>query len=269
MGALLKAENIVKRYIGGGAFGAQREVCALDGVSLEIPARGTVALVGPSGSGKSSLALCLALLEPVTSGRIWFDGGEITGLTERGRRALRPHIQMVFQDPAGSLNPRMSALETVMEPLMVQKRGDRGAQRAAAGDFLERVGLRAEKFNQRVTELSGGQRQRIAIARALALRPKVVILDEALSALDASVQAQIANLLMELQASLGLAYLFITHDMAMAAHLADEIAVMERGRIVETGAGARIVDAPQHAVTKRLMWAARGLDNVADAPRLV
>lgn len=269
MEPLLKVENVAKRYGGADVFGSQKEVGAVDGVSLAIYPRTTLALVGPSGSGKSTLALCMALLEPVSAGRIWLDGAEITNLPERERRAVRPNIQMAFQDPASSLNPRMSALELVMEPLQVQKRGDRRALRSAAGDWLERVGLRREKLNHRASEFSGGQRQRIAIARALALAPKLLILDEALSALDCSVQAQIANLLLELQTSLELTYVFITHDMRMAAHLADEIAVMERGRIVEMGVGARVVDAPQHAVTQRLLLAARGMDNVADAPLAV
>ena len=269
MEALLKLENVGKRYGGGSASGVRKEVCALDDVSLTICPRTTVALVGPSGSGKSTLALCMALLERVSSGKIWFEGTEITNLPERQRRAVRSNIQMVFQDPVSSLNPRMGALELVMEPLQVQKRGDRRAQRGKAGDLLERVGLRGEMLNQRPSEFSGGQRQRIAIARALALEPKLLILDEALSALDCSVQAQVVNLLLELQASLELAYVFITHDMAMAAHLADEIAVMDHGRIVEMGVVARIVNGPQHAVTRRLLEAAHGMTNVADAPRLV
>jgi len=266
---LLRFENVAKRYGGRGTFETQKEVGALDDVSLEIYPRTVLALVGPSGAGKSTLGLCIALLEPVSSGRIWFDGAEITDFTERERRTMRPHIQMVFQDPVSSLNPRMSALELVMEPLDVQKRGDRGTRRDAAEDLLERVGIRREKLNQRPGEFSGGQRQRIAIARALALQPKLLILDEALSALDCSVQAQIVNLLLELQASLALTYVFITHDVAMAGHLADEIAVMDRGRIVEIGVGARIVKAPQDPVTRRLLLASRGLGGVANALRSV
>jgi ABC-type glutathione transport system ATPase component len=267
--ALLKAENVAKVYGRRGALGAKRELRALDGVSLAIYPGTTLALVGASGSGKSTLALCLACLESVSAGKIWFAGREISSLTERERRAVRPQVQMVFQDPASSLNPRMSALKLVMEPLHIQKCGDKTTQRTKARDLLERVGLRKEKLDQRPGEFSGGQRQRMAIARALALEPKLLILDEALSALDCSVQAQMANLLLELQSSLGLTYVFITHDVAMAAHLADEIAVMDGGRIVEMGVGARVVSAPQHEATQRLLLAARGMDNVADAPRLV
>jgi ABC-type glutathione transport system ATPase component len=272
--ALLKAENVAKVYGRGGALGAKKELRALDGVSLAIYPGTTLALVGASGSGKSTLALCMACLESVSAGKIWFAGREISSLTERERRAVRPQVQMVFQDPASSLNPGMTALELVMEPLHIQKlhiqgRGDKAAQRGKARDLLERVGLRKEKLSQLPGEFSGGQRQRIAIARALALEPKLLILDEALSALDCSVQAQMANLLLELQSSLGLTYLFITHDVAMAAHLADEIAVMDAGRIVEMGVGARVVSAPQHAATQRLLLAARGMDNVVEAPRVV
>jgi peptide/nickel transport system ATP-binding protein len=176
---------------------------------------------------------------------------------------------MVFQDPASSLNPRMSALELVAEPLDIQKRFDKPQRRDRARDLLQRVGLPLEKAAQRPDEFSGGQRQRIAIARALALEPKLLILDEALSALDCSVQAQMANLLIDLQASLGLTYLFITHDLAMAAHLADEIAVMERGQIVEMGAAWSIVNAPQHAVTRRLLLAAPGVSHSALEPQAV
>jgi ABC-type glutathione transport system ATPase component len=266
---LLKFENVVKRYDGRGAFGGREEVGTPAGVSLEVHPRTTLAVVGPSGAGKSTLGLCMALLEPVSSGRIWFHGAEITHFTEGQRLTVRPHIQMVFQDPARSLNPRFTALELVIEPLEVQKRGDRRAQRQKAGDLLERVGIRCEKLQRPAGDFSGGQRQRIAIARALALEPELLILDEALSALDCSVQAQIVNLLLELQASLALTYVFITHDMAMAAYLADEIAVMDRGRIVETGVSTRMVNSPQHAVTRRLLRAASGVDNVADTPRLV
>lgn len=273
MEALLRAENVAKVYSRGVALGAKKELRAVDGVSLAICPRTTLALVGASGSGKSTLALCLACLESVSAGTIWFAGREISSLTEGERRTVRPQVQMVFQDPASSLNPGMTALELVMEPLHIQKRGDKTAQHGKARDLLERVGLRKEKLNQRPGEFSGGQRQRIAIARALALEPKLLILDEALSALDCSVQAQMANLLLDLQSSLGLTYVFITHDVAMAAHLADEIAVMDGGRIVEMGVGARVVNAPQHEATQRLLLAARGMnrgiDRVAEAPRLV
>ena len=266
---LLRAENVAKRFESGGAFGSRQEVRALAGVTFSIFPRTTLAVVGPSGSGKSTLALCLACLEPVSSGRIWFARTEVTALNAERQRAIRPSIQMVFQDPASSLNPRMSALELVAEPLDIQKRFDKAERRDRARDLLQRVGLPREKAAQRPDQFSGGQRQRIAIARALALEPKLLILDEALSALDCSVQAQMANLLIDLQASLGLTYVFITHDLAMAAHLADEIAVMERGQIVEMAASWSVVNAPQHAVTRRLLLAAPGVSNSALEPQAV
>jgi ABC-type glutathione transport system ATPase component len=215
----------------------------------------TLALVGESGSGKSTLALCLACLEHLTSGSIWFGGRDIAALDEPHLRTVRPQIQLVFQDPASSLNPRLTAAEIVSEPLLIQRRSAKQGRCERARALLECVGIPREQAGQRPDEFSGGQRQRLAIARALALEPKLLILDEALSALDCSVQAQIANLLLDLQSSLGLTYLFITHDFPMAAHLADEIAVMDRGKIVEMGAAEQIVRAPKHDVTRRLVAA--------------
>jgi ABC-type glutathione transport system ATPase component len=265
---LLRAENVTKRYESR-ALGTRREVRALDGVSLSIVPGQTLSLVGESGCGKSTLALCLACLENVSSGRIWFAGVELTTLKEAQRRKVQPRIQMVFQDPASSLNPRLSALELVMEPLNIQKRLEKWERGDRARSLLKRVGIPAEKLEQRPSEFSGGQRQRIAIARALGLEPQLLILDEALSALDCSVQAQVANLLLELQAALGLTYLFITHDLAMAAHLGDEIAVMDRGRVVEMGGVEEVVSAPAHEVTRRLLLAASGVGEEAGVPQLV
>jgi peptide/nickel transport system ATP-binding protein len=255
---LLRVENLSKLYKHANATGRKAEVAALGGVSFSIFPRTTVALVGESGSGKTSLAWCIASLEKPTSGNIWFEEQEITSLKEKELHAVRPLIQMVFQDPANSLNSRWTALEIVNEPLLIQRRFDKHEQRDKAIALLDRVGIPAEKAHQRPDEFSGGQRQRLAIARALALQPKLLVLDEALSALDCSVQAQIANLLCDLQASLGLTYLFITHDLAMAAHLADQIVVMDHGEIVERGACEDVLGAPQHAVTRRLVAAATG-----------
>src|SRR6266851_1752347 len=266
---LLIVDNLEKVYSRRGVRGTRREVMALQGVSFAIRPESTLALVGESGSGKSTLAFCLACLERPTSGRIIFKGNEITALDEEQQRAVRPQIQLVFQDPARSLNPRFSALELVSEPLLVQGRVNKREREDRARTLLAQVGLPQEKTLQRAEEFSGGQRQRLAIARALALEPKLLILDEALSALDCSVQAQIANLLLELQSSLGLTYLFITHDFAMAGHLADEIAVMERGKVVELGAADRVLSAPQHAVTRRLLLAAPGVSNSALEPQAV
>jgi ABC-type microcin C transport system duplicated ATPase subunit YejF len=208
-------------------------------------------------------------MERPTSGTIIFQGDAITAFDEKQLRAVRPRIQLVFQDPARSLNPRFSALELVSEPLLVQGRLNKREREDRARALLAQVGLPQEKALRRAEEFSGGQRQRLAIARALALEPKLLILDEALSALDCSVQAQIANLLLELQSSLGLTYLFITHDFAMAGHLADEIAVMERGKVVELGAADRVLREPEHEVTRRLIAATPRLGAAAHLPQVV
>ena len=265
---LLIVDNLEKVYGRRAVRGTKREVIALQGVSFAIRPESTLALVGESGSGKSTLAFCLACLERPTSGRIVFQGKEITALDEEQLRAVRPQIQLVFQDPVRSLNPRFSALDLVNEPLLVQGRVNKREREDRARTLLAQVGLPQEKALQRAEEFSGGQRQRLAIARALALEPKLLILDEALSALDCSVQAQIANLLLELQSSLGLTYLFITHDFAMAGHLADEIAVMERGKVVEQGAADRVLREPQNEVTRRLIAATPRLGAVAHAPQV-
>jgi ABC-type glutathione transport system ATPase component len=260
---LLRVEDLEKRFERGSGFGSKVEVAAVCGVSLSIFPRTTLALVGESGSGKSTLALCLACLERPTSGKIWFGEREITALRETELRVIRPQIQMVFQDPANSLNPRWSAADVVREPLLVQQRLDKRGRHEKVGELLESVGIPVEKAGQRPDEFSGGQRQRIAIARALALEPKLLILDEALSALDCSVQAQIVNLLLDLQSRLGLTYLFISHDFAMAAYVADQVAVMDQGKIVEMGTPESVVRGPKHQVTQRLIAAAEGSRTVA------
>ena len=230
-------------------------VHALDGVSFSILAGTTLGVVGESGSGKTTLGLCLACLERATSGHIWLNGSEITQLTEGELRRVRPQVQMVFQDPVSSLDPRWRVQEIVGEPLMIQLRYPRKQCKDQVVTLLEQVGLSADLCRRMAQELSGGQRQRVAIARALAREPKLLILDEALSALDCSVQAQIANLLLALQSSLGLTYLFITHDLAMAACMADEIAVLHRGRITEMGKVEQVLCDPQHEITRTLVAA--------------
>jgi ABC-type glutathione transport system ATPase component len=266
---ILIVENLEKRYEDAHVLGPRKEVTALQGVSLSICAGSTLALVGGSGSGKSTLALCIACLERPTAGRIVFNGNEITSLSQKGLREVRPQIQLVFQDPARALNPRFSALEVVSEPLLVQGRLNKRERDDQARALLTQVGIPQEKALQRPGEFSGGQRQRLAIARALALEPKLLILDEALSALDCSVQAQIANLLLDLQASLGFAYLFITHDFAMAGHLADEIAVMDRGKIVELGPTEKVFRAPDQEITRRLIEATPRLSTAAHVLQVV
>jgi ABC-type glutathione transport system ATPase component len=255
MPTLVKVENLVKHHAAGRAPRSKDTTAALDGVSLSIAAKTTVALVGESGSGKSTLALCIACLERPTSGSILFEEVDLAALPENQLRRLRPQIQLVFQDPAVSLNPRWTALDIVSEPFLVQRRLPKQERNAKAFELLDRVALSRKLASRRVDELSGGQKQRLAIARAIALQPKLIIFDESLSALDCSVQAQIANLLSDLQSSFGLTYLFITHDFAMAAHLADHIAVMQRGHIVESGPAQTILSTPSHQATCSLLAA--------------
>jgi peptide/nickel transport system ATP-binding protein len=258
---LLRVQNLEKRYERGGLFLARKSstVTALAGVSLVIYPKTTLALVGGSGSGKSTLALCIACLESPTSGSIYLESKEITGLEEKELRSVRPQTQLVFQNPASSLNPRLTVLDIVTEPLDVQGLLSEREKGEKARELFDRVGLPLEKMLRRPHELSVGQKQRVAIARALVLNPKLLILDEALSALDCSIQAQIANLLLELQASLGFTYLFITHDFRMAVHLADEIAVMEQGQIVEFGKAESVFHSPKHFITRQMVNASMGI----------
>lgn len=266
---LLKAENLSRRYLRRRLASHKESILALDSVSLSVFAGKTLCLVGESGSGKSTLALCLACLERPTAGSIWFEGRDLATLEDQAQRLIRPKLQLIFQDPAASLNPRWPVLEIVGEPLAVQALGSRREQRDRVSAALERVRLSAEMAERRPGELSGGQRQRVAIARALVLEPKLLILDEALSALDCSMQAQIVNVLLELQGSLGLAYLFITHDFAMAAYLGDQIAVLERGRIVEQASAGQLLREPQHEATRNLLAATPRLaQNLRAAPEV-
>ena len=257
---LVRVENLVKYYSKKKLVGSGEVVRALDGVSFSIFRGTTLAIVGESGSGKSTLAFCLACLEGPTSGHIWFEETDFGVLQEKDRRGIRREIQLIFQDPASSFNPSWSVLEILTEPLVVQGNVGQEEMKSRAHVVLEQVGLHPGLGEKLPAELSGGQRQRLAIARALSLEPKLLILDEALSALDCSVQAQIANLLMDLQASLGMTYLFISHDLAMAGYLADEIAVMSRGQIVEQGAPEEILTRPESRVARELLAAVPRLE---------
>jgi ABC-type glutathione transport system ATPase component len=266
MPPLLRIDKLVKRYDRRNLAGSRAELFALDGVSFAVARGTTLAIIGESGSGKSTLGSCISCLENPTSGSIWFEGRDIAGLVENDRRQVRPQIQLIFQDPSNSLNPRWSVERILLEPLALQGKLKRERMQQRAVALMAQVGLSPEMLNRLPARLSGGQRQRLAIARALALEPKLLILDEALSALDCSVQAQIANLLMELQRNLDMTYLFITHDLAMAAHLADEIAVMNRGRIVEQGPAQRVLRHPTEEITKNLLAATPSLVGAARAP---
>ncbi|WP_304455215.1 ABC transporter ATP-binding protein [Nocardiopsis sp. YSL2] len=266
---LLRVRDLVVRY-----SGADREPAApaVDGVSFDLRSGHTLALIGESGSGKSSTAAAVTGLLRPESGSVRFRGRELTTLPERELRALRPALQPVFQDPYGSLSPRMRVRQAVAEPLRVQGRWDRATGPARVEALLERVGLDPALGSRLPHELSGGQCQRVGIARALACEPEVLVLDEPVSALDASVRAGVLNLLTELQDDLGLGYLFICHDLALVRHVAHDAHVLREGRIVESGPARRVCTAPGHPYTRALVAAAPvrapgpGRGPVASAP---
>ncbi|MCU1490524.1 MAG: transporter ATP-binding protein [Acidimicrobiaceae bacterium] len=248
---LLQIDDLAVRYRGrrGG------EVLALDGVSLGVPEGKTVGLVGESGSGKSTLGRAVLGLAPVARGSISFAGRDITHADRRDRRALSREIQVVFQDPYGSLNPTVTIGRTVAEPLRAQGDLSSADTRRRVAEVLDQVGLPASAAARYPSEFSGGQRQRIAIARAVALRPRLIICDEPVSALDLSIQAQVLNLFNDLKAALGVSYLFISHDLGVVRFLVDEIVVLHRGRVVEAGNGESIFTNPREDYTKRLLAA--------------
>jgi ABC-type oligopeptide transport system ATPase subunit len=230
-------------------------VRAVDGVSFTIDQGRTLGLVGESGSGKSTAAYCiLRLLEP-TGGEVWFDDFNLLALGKGDLRRMRRELQIIFQDPFSSLDPRMTVGDIVAEPLAVHGIGTRGTRRRTVQQLLDVVGFNPDFVKRYPHEFSGGQRQRIGIARALALNPKLIVCDEPVSALDVSIQAQILNLLKYLQRDFGLAYLFIAHDLAVVRAVSDDIAVMEDGKIVEIGPAEQVYTAPRHEYTKALLAA--------------
>lgn len=254
----LRVRGLVKHYLARrrGVWARHDRVAAVNGVAFEIPAAKTLALVGSSGSGKSTVARCVTRLERPDKGEIWLADTDIAQLGSGDLVPFRSLIQMIFQDPITSMNPAMSAAEIIAEPLLIQRRGTAEGRRLRASELMREVGLSVTSTDRRAIEFSGGQRQRLAIARALVLAPKVLILDEALTGLDLSTQAQIANLLLELQQAHGLTYLLISHDLALVSRMADRVAVMSRGEIVEAGSTAEILSQPQTPETKSLLAAA-------------
>ncbi|TDD67645.1 ABC transporter ATP-binding protein [Jiangella aurantiaca] len=228
----------------------------VDGVGFDLAAGRTLAVVGESGCGKSTLARTLVRLETPAAGSIRYAGRDLATLTDKELRPLRGDIQMIFQDPYGSLDPHLTAAGVVAEPLRLRGVTDRRERRRRAVELLERVGLKPEHADRRPPEFSGGQRQRIGIARALASRPKILICDEATSALDVSVQAQVLDLLRELQEQEGIAYLFISHNLGVVREISQEVAVMSQGRFVEHGPTEEVLSRPRHDYTRRLRRAA-------------
>jgi ABC-type glutathione transport system ATPase component len=235
-GVLVHAVGLSVGYRRGGWLSRRHSVEALRAVDLEIKAGSALAVVGVSGSGKSTLARCLACLEEPNSGEIWFDGKNLVRLSQRELAPFRRQIQLIFQEPDASLNPRFTAVEIVSEPLLIAGLGSKRDRRERALTLMDLVGLPANLGSRLPSQLSGGQRRRLVIARALVLEPKLLILDEALTGLDLSTRAQISNLLLKLQERYSLTYLCISHDFSLVTHLADEVVVLDGGRIVEGGA---------------------------------
>jgi peptide/nickel transport system ATP-binding protein/oligopeptide transport system ATP-binding protein len=232
------------------------DVKAVDDVSFTVEEGTTVGLVGESGSGKSTIGKTILKLIPATAGTVSFDGENILPLTEGEFRPFRRQMQMIFQDPFGSLNPRHTIFQIIGEALEIHfPQMNRSERRDRVDELLRQVGLKPEMMERYPHEFSGGQRQRIGIARALAVKPKFIVCDEPVSALDVSVQAQIVNLLQDLQAALGLTYLFIAHDLAVVEHMSDQVLVMYRGKIVESASAEAIYEDPQHEYTKKLLAA--------------
>jgi ABC-type glutathione transport system ATPase component len=253
MTSLLDIQDLHVEYPGKGF--RSKPFHALKGVSVQISPGETVGLVGESGSGKTTLGRAVLGLAPVTSGTIGYDGKDISHLHRRARRALSSEIQVVFQDPYSSLNPSMTIEQILTEPLTARGVAGKTAK-ASVRDLLDKVGLPANAAGRLPREFSGGQRQRVAIARALALDPKLIVCDEPVSALDLSTQARVLDLFIEIQERTGVAYLFISHDLAVVRHISHRVAVMYRGELVETGDGDQVTARPEHPYTQRLFLAA-------------
>ncbi len=258
---VVEAVDLARHYhVRRGPFSGTATVCALDGASFSLAQGKTLAVVGESGCGKSTLARLVTLIEKPTSGQLLIDGKDVRGADAAARRQLRQAVQIVFQDPYGSLNPRKKVGAILEEPLIINTRLGGAERRARAEAMMAKVGLRPEYYGRYPHMFSGGQRQRIAIARALMLRPRILVADEPVSALDVSIRAQVLNLLMDLQAEFKLAYLFISHDLGVVRHIADEVMVMYLGRPVEQGPGEIIFSRPRHPYTQALLASTPAVD---------
>ncbi|RFU86481.1 ATP-binding cassette domain-containing protein [Streptomyces triticagri] len=268
---LLQVDGLTKHFPGrGGLFGrGGKPVKAVDGVSFSVPAGGTLGIVGESGCGKSTTGRLLMRLIDPTSGSIRLDGREIGELNRAEMQEYRRQVQMVFQNPTSSLNPRQSIGSAIAAPLQAQRIDPPGGIKARVRELMDRVGLRPDHYNRFPHEFSGGQKQRVGIARALALDPRLIICDEPVSALDVSVQAQVVNLLDDIQRDTGVAYVFVAHDLSVVRHFADRVAVMYLGRIMESGPTRDVFGAPRHPYTKALLSAVPQADPDAERGRRI
>ncbi len=267
---VLEARDLQRHYrIGRGLLKPAAILKAVAGASFSLTAGRTLAVVGESGCGKSTLARMVTMIERPTDGHLMIDGTDVVGADKQQLHALRPKVQMVFQDPYGSLNPRKQVGQILGEPLEINTRKSGKERMETARAMMARVGLRPEFYTRYPHMFSGGQRQRIAIARALILNPKIVVADEPVSALDVSIRAQVLNLLMDLQAEFNLAYMFISHDLSVVRHIADELMVMYLGRPVEQGPKEAIFAEPRHPYTQALLAATPSVDPKARSKRLM
>ena len=270
MNAIVEARGLARDYSASrGLFRPSATIKALAGVSFSLQAGRTLAVVGESGSGKSTLARLLTLIERPTAGALLIDGEDVARASAETRRRLRREIQIVFQNPYGSLNPRQTIGKALEEPLLVNTGMSGPERKAAALAIMEKVGLRPDYYHRYPHMFSGGQRQRIAIARALVLRPKVLVLDEPVSALDVSIRAQVLNLLASLQEEFNLAYVFVSHDLSVVRHIADEVLVIYLGHAVEMGTRDAIFESPRHPYTRALLSATPIADPGARRERIL
>jgi ABC-type oligopeptide transport system ATPase subunit len=270
MTAILEVRHLSKRFVRRhGLFAPPATLTAVDDVSFAIPEGETFGLVGESGSGKTTTGRCLLRLVEPTGGEVYYRGENVLALSRRRLREMRRHMQLVFQDPYASLNPRMRVQQILQEPLDIHRVGTRAERRDRVAELLTLVGLDPRVAVRYPREFSGGQRQRIGLARAIALNPSFIVADEPVSALDVSVQAQVVNLLLDLQARLNLTYLFIAHDLRLVEHVCSHVAVMYRGRIVEMGATRAIFTSPRHPYTQALLSAVPSIDPGTRRARIV